>query len=100
MLVLEIVRPRGLRNGFNPEMLQIAMDLRGIEIPQLCRSVAITQQQIKDYLDYRSTPDNRKLERIASLLQFPTAFFRREGQYIIEGIHIKLNTDYDDEVQP
>lgn len=98
--MLKIVPLRGLRNGFNPEMLEIAMDLRAVDAAKLCNTVRITQQKLQDFFAYRNTPTPKELESIANLLRFPTAFFRREGEYIKEGIHVWCNPDYADEEEP
>lgn len=72
---------RGLHNGFNPEMLQIAMDLREIISLELTAEAELEVGRIEQFLAYDATLTKEEVDRIAEAVQLLPTFFQRDGLY-------------------
>jgi len=70
---------RGLHNGFNPEMLQIAMDLREMISLELTAEANLEVGRVEQFLAYAATPTEEEVERIAEAVQLRPSFFKRDG---------------------
>ncbi|MCY3864177.1 MAG: YjzC family protein [Chloroflexi bacterium] len=68
-------------NGtFNPEMLTLAREIRGMTQTQLARDSGIGQTKISRYEGDLAKVDAEDLRDIANTLEFPEAFFYQSGQ--------------------
>lgn len=67
-------------NQFNPDMLVLAREVRGLTQSQLARATAIDQGLVSRYESGVRPITEKDLSSIASELEFPEAFFFREGR--------------------
>jgi Zn-dependent peptidase ImmA (M78 family)/DNA-binding XRE family transcriptional regulator len=63
------------QHGFNAERLTLARMRRSLTKAELGRLVGRVPRTISDYEASRTEPDDQTVERLASVLQFPVAFF-------------------------
>ena len=70
------------KSTFNPVMLSLAMDIRGLTVEELAeRSYGhISARDIQWILDDYWTPGDGDIHLLASILYFPDEFFHQEGE--------------------
>jgi hypothetical protein len=62
-------------------MLELAMDLRGMDSLTLTAEANIEVGRIEQFLAYALTPDDDEVERIAEVVQLLPQFFKRDEHY-------------------
>lgn len=65
---------------FNPDMLQIAMDIRMMEADELADAAKVEAGRVNQFTDGQLWPEKRELKAIAQALTFPVLFFTQEGK--------------------
>lgn len=65
---------------FNPEMLSLARDIRGITQKELAEKAGLAQGTISKYEGRVQTPSDHEIECLAEALDYPVSFFFREGK--------------------
>ena len=78
----KIVKMPRKKSTFNPVMLSLAIDVRGLTVEEVAeRSHGhISARDIQFILDGLWTPGDEDIHLLASILYFPDAFFREEGE--------------------
>jgi len=66
--------------GFNPVMLKLAMDIRECTVQHLAQATDIPLSSLENVLQGEKPPEGNFLRAVAQHLEFPPAFFCREGQ--------------------
>ena len=77
-----ICKQCGNQKPFNPDMLRIAMDVRGYSIADVLRIAPIKRPRIARWLGGLAEPDQQELGHLCYALHFPESFFYDRGEYI------------------
>lgn len=67
--------------GYNPDMLKMALALRGDDAQDLADALGVSIRQVYKYTSGEE-PREEVLARICERLYFPKAFFYRPGEYL------------------
>ncbi|MCZ2078459.1 MAG: helix-turn-helix transcriptional regulator [Bryobacterales bacterium] len=70
--------PMRLTGTFNPPMLQLAMDVRGIDVAALADKANIHPIKLAEILAWKAKPTDEQIATLAKRLGFPPEFFNRE----------------------
>jgi Zn-dependent peptidase ImmA (M78 family)/DNA-binding XRE family transcriptional regulator len=69
-----------MNSEFNPDMLSLARDIRGIKQEDLANKAGLTQGAISKYLGGSQTPSDEDVQKLATALDFPASFLYRYGK--------------------
>lgn len=69
-----------MNSDFNPDMLSLARDIRGIKQKDLATQAGLTQGTISKYEGGSQTPSDEDVQKLANALDFPTSFLYRDGK--------------------
>src|SRR5690606_3899464 len=67
--------------ALNPEMLELAREVRGLTQSDLAEKLGITQGKISKVLDGLQTFPDELIPRLEIVLHFPRSFFFRDWNY-------------------